>query len=449
MYENSVNVVWTTNFDRMIEDAALSLFDSSGDLSVSKPQDSEFVVRALNQGRWPLVAKMHGDFQYTRLKNTSDELREQEENHRYALRQSLKRFGLAVVGYSGRDDSVMEILEEAASDERAFPEGLFWFYREEDPVFGRVEQLIDTARENGIDAHLVRSDTFDELMGDIYNFQLDSTDEVKDYVQREPTWTSDANLPDEHGQWPLLRFNALHICEMPRTCRRIECGIGGVSEVKCAIEEAGTDAIATRRHFGVLAFGRDAEIKSTFKPYGIEDYDLYSIGEDDISSNPPTKGLIYECLASAISRCRPVEVVGTSNFVVVFDRDNDSNSDYSKLKSELGDLSGVVSGTGVGWREGTRIRIEHQLGQLWLLLEPTIIFDNLPEETGYKTTLRNFERERLATRYNQDWNSFVEGWAHVLVGNRRERKISSFGISDGVDASFEISRFSPFSWRVS
>jgi len=134
--------------------------------------------------------------------------------------------------------------------------------------------------------------------------------------------------------------------------------------VKQAIEEAGTDVIATRRHFGVLAFGRDAEIKSTFKPYGIEDYDLHSIGEGDISSNSLTKGLIYECLASAISRCRSVEVIGTSNFVVVFDRDNDSNSDYSKLKGELGTLSGVVSGTGVGWREGTRIRIEHQLGQL-------------------------------------------------------------------------------------
>lgn len=449
MYQGAVNVVWTTNFDRMIEDAALSLFDSSGDLSVSKPQDAEFVVRTLNQGLWPLVAKMHGDFQYDKLKNTSDELLEQEENHRYALRQSLNRFGLAVVGYSGRDDSVMKILEEAASNERAFPDGLFWFHRPDSPVFERVEQLIDTARKNGIDAHLVRSETFDELMGDIFKFQLSSSDDLQDFVHREPTWTSDASLPGDQGQWPLLRFNALHISKWPRTCRLIKCGIGGVSEVKEAIAESGADVIATRRRFGVLAFGTDAEIKSTFEPHGIEGYDLHSIGEESVSSNSAMKGLIYECLATAIGRCRPVEVIGTSNFVVAVDPENVSNNVYSKLKDDLGTVRGVVSGTGIGWREGIRIRLEHQFGEMWLLVEPTIVFEEIPEASGYKLALRNFERERLATRYNQDWNNSIEAWAQVLVRAQKSRRVSSFGISDGVDATFELSRSSPFSWRVS
>lgn len=449
MYSGEVNIAWTTNFDRMIEDAVLSLFDSSGDISVSTLGDPDLVVRALNQEDWPLIAKLHGDFQSAKLKNTSEELQEQETNHRYALKQATNRFGLAVVGYSGRDDSLMKVLEEAVSNPRAFPEGLFWFYRPNSPVLDRVQSLIENARENDIDAHLVRSQTFDELMGDIFRFQLDTSGDLADFVQMEPERATDANMPDEHGQWPILRFNALLIDKWPRTCRRIQCNIGGVKEVREAIQEADSNVIATRRHFGVLAFGRDADIRSAFEDYDIETYDLHSIGGKEIASESLTKGLIYECLASAIDRCCPVDVIGTSNFVVAANPDRASGSEYSKLRDDFGSITGIVGGTDVEWREGIRIRIDRRMGRLWLLVEPTIVFDVLPRESGYEARLREFEREKLATRYNKDWNELVEGWADILVGSERSREVSSFGISDGVDASFEVSRYSPFSWRIS
>ena len=46
-------------------------------------------MQALNQGRWPVLAKMHGDFQSLRLKNTSDELRNQDEKIRHAMLEDL------------------------------------------------------------------------------------------------------------------------------------------------------------------------------------------------------------------------------------------------------------------------------------------------------------------------------------------------------------------------
>jgi hypothetical protein len=64
--------------------------------------------------------KLHGDFRSRRLKNTGDELRHQDSRLRQILLGACRRFGLVVVGYSGRDDSVMETLTDTLQ-ERAEP----------------------------------------------------------------------------------------------------------------------------------------------------------------------------------------------------------------------------------------------------------------------------------------------------------------------------------------
>jgi len=98
-------------------------------------------MRSLNEANWPLLGKLHGDFQSIALKNTTEELRTQESNLRLAFIESCKRFGLVVAGYSGRDESVMNALEEALDQSSAFPAGLFWISKSGSSVIsasGRV-----------------------------------------------------------------------------------------------------------------------------------------------------------------------------------------------------------------------------------------------------------------------------------------------------------------------
>ena len=80
---------------------------------------------------------------------------------RHALIESCKRYGLAVVGYSGRDQSVMDALETAIDGGRGFPSGLFWFHRSESSCSPRITDPIEKSTPEGIDAHLVHSDTSD------------------------------------------------------------------------------------------------------------------------------------------------------------------------------------------------------------------------------------------------------------------------------------------------
>src|ERR1700733_10111550 len=107
-------LAWTTNFDPLVADACAKVYDGTGYLTTVALEAPDLARQCIDAGRWPVEVKLHGDFRSRRLKNTSDELRLQDERLRQIMIDCCRRFGLVVVGYSGRDGSVMDTLEEAA-----------------------------------------------------------------------------------------------------------------------------------------------------------------------------------------------------------------------------------------------------------------------------------------------------------------------------------------------
>ncbi len=103
-------IVWTTNFDRLVEDAAHRQFGTSMSLTVADIDAPHIAQTAFAESRFPLLVKLHGDYQSTRLRNTSTELRTQDAKLRELLVASCRNLGLCVVGYSGRDSSIMDAL---------------------------------------------------------------------------------------------------------------------------------------------------------------------------------------------------------------------------------------------------------------------------------------------------------------------------------------------------
>ena len=173
-----VRVLWTTNFDRTIEDAAAQVFGGTATLRIATLDSAAIALNALNEGRWPMLGKLHGDFQSGRLKNTSEELRKQDVLLREALVQGCQRSGLAVVGYSGRDESIVDALSGAMDGSASFPAGLFWFHRTDQALLPGVRRLAQKAQEKGVAMHLLAMETFDELMADIVNIMPDLSAEL-------------------------------------------------------------------------------------------------------------------------------------------------------------------------------------------------------------------------------------------------------------------------------
>lgn len=448
MKMGDVRIVWTTNFDTMVEDALLPLLESSGQLITADLDNPRVVRQAINGGRWPILAKLHGDFRSRRLKNVGEELRRQDKELRYALVEACKRYGLAVVGYSGRDHSVMDALEDAIAGGRGFPEGLFWFHRPGSPPFERVKQLVNKAKAQEIDAHIIEVETFDELMADLFGFVPEPPSDVQQYLEQQPRWVSSAQIPETDGSWPILRFNALKVESWPAVCRLVQCDIGGLREVREAVTDADADVIAYRRKVGVIAFGSDMEIRRTFEPYNISDFDVYTIGEKRLFYDDSMElALLYDALGQALNRERPVKVVrrGRTYFVIAEASEVQSKA-YARLRNVVDNVTGTISGTNVQWAEAVRLRLEHKLGRLWLLIEPTIWLES-PDGNQSNATADEFVRQKLAKRYNKHWNAIIDGWANIFTGGNKSCTLSAFGISDGMDAQFNLSEYTAFSWR--
>ena len=154
-----VQSVWTPNFDGLTAKAAahsksISAIEVGIDCQERlprKPKRNELICVSL-----------HGDYRYDPLKNTAVELQEQEKALRNALVEQLKDVPLLVVGYSGRDTSLMEALEESYS--RLGTGGLYWCGFGDGDIPKTVRRLLNVARANGRAAHYVQSGGFDDLM---------------------------------------------------------------------------------------------------------------------------------------------------------------------------------------------------------------------------------------------------------------------------------------------
>lgn len=97
------------------------------------------------------------------MKNLAADLATQNTELAQALKIAASRFGFVVVGFSGRDESVMALIREAIDAANAFPHGFYWTGIEGMPV-PPVEELLIAARAKGVKAAYVAIETFDALM---------------------------------------------------------------------------------------------------------------------------------------------------------------------------------------------------------------------------------------------------------------------------------------------
>lgn len=444
MRSRHARLVWTTNFDSLVADACAKVFGSTGPLTTVALDAPDLALDRINEERWPIEVKLHGDFRSRRLKNTGDELRQQDTRLRKILVDCCRRFGLVVAGYSGRDNSIMDTLEEVMEQPDAFPAGLFWMHRGEGPPLDRVTEFLLRANSRKVEAALVRIENFDEAMRDLIRLVKDIDSTLLDAFAAERSRWSAAPRPAGKQGWPVVRLNALPVTRAPSVCRRISCDIGGHAEVRAAIDESGADILAARTRAGVLAYGNDDEIRKVFEPFRVADFDLHTIEPRRLRYDSGERGLLRQALTRAISRHRRLDAMRRRSSDL-FAPSDPTHSAWTNLKQRVGSLHGTVGGNpDLRWREGLATRLDWADDRLWLLIEPRVVFDGLTEENRAAAT--DFARERSVKRYNQQLNDLTTFWANHLVGDGGE--FAALEVREGIDAVFRLSSATAFSWRV-
>jgi hypothetical protein len=404
----------------------------------------DHAAELIGEGRWPVEVKLHGDFRSRRLKNTSDELRHQDVRLRQLLVDSCRRHGLVVAGYSGRDVSVMDALEEALEVDGAYPAGLFWLHRGEDEPFERVGQLLSRGAAAGVEASLVRVENFDEALRDIVRLVTNlERRALEDFALERRRW-SGAPRPTGGRGFPVVRLNALQVAEAPTVCRRVVCSVGGYREIAEAVAEAGVTILFARVRAGVLSFGTDADVRAVLQAHEIEEFDLHTVEQKRLRYESGERGLLRDALSHGLAR----------RWSLAHDRRRSTDllrpvdardKAWGPLRGMVGQLTGTVAGhPELTWHEGIGTRLDWADDKLWLLIEPRTVFDGIEECN--RAAAADFARERTVRRYNRQLNELIDFWTRLLCADGDE--LRALGIADGVDAVFRLSQTTAFSKRA-
>lgn len=445
---NRIQIIWTTNFDRVVEDSVTATTASSSHLTVAALETSELARQAISQGRFPLLVKLHGDYQSEHLKNTRSELQTQDAAHRVALVEACASKGLLVCGYSGRDQSLMDALNEVLDGKNAFPDGLYWARRHGERLEG-AEQLLDRARRRGVDARFIDVETFDELVSSLLQavslpaHLQDRLQKLRERPDRQPFV-----LPSQHGDWPAMWINAIKVNSFPTTCRQVTCDIGGTGEVRRAFSNF--RALGARRRMGVICFGADSEIRGAMDLHGISSWGIGTITKESLSRTRSSElGLLYDALTRALARVRPLVVVrrGHAHCLVVDpDRADDITLDplRAALRTQVQQrpntpggvrLTGQIPGTNLEWREGIELHLSVNFNELWLVFEPFVWAER--DVNGASPLRKDFIDRRRWHRYNRTASDLFNAWAKIL-GTGTPPVLFGIPDAEGIDACFEL-----------
>jgi hypothetical protein len=310
-----------------------------------------------------------------------------------------------------------------------------------------VVAFLEKARGAGVDANLIRMETFDELLADIVAQLPNFPKEDGEFLDSKVRRMSEAAIPHGRGGWPVVRLNAVEVVRFPTVCRVIQCEIGGVGEVHDAVEASGASVVATRRKAGVLLFGSDAEAEKAFGKYKMNGSDLYAIEPRRLWYDSVEGGLIYDALLQALVRERGlVSERRRGQRILRIDPKEEASIRLAPLKGVLKMIYGTVGSTSVAWAEAMEIHLEYRMNRLWLVIEPAVWVAKPSDQE--REIVREFQRERQAVRYNRMANELLGAWCEVISGKQPVAKLSAFGISDGIDAVFEVGDTTAFSRRL-
>lgn len=476
-----VDCVFTTNFDPLVEDATVTanarlLVADQVRPTVAAIDSADRAMRCLNESDWPLVAKLHGDYQSIAIKNTGSELEAQDERMRHVLVEAGKRYGMLLVGYSGRDASIMEALNAVLDGPSPFPNGVYWLSTSATRLLPAVTAFLTRAQGLGVDVAVVECATFDELAADIMK-TADLATPLYDWVMegRPTPRLVPVQIPTtEARMFPVLRYSALLLEQMPSTARRMTLTSTASSpEVRSLLKEKKCRATIAAIGRELAVFGNDQEVLAALSPLGASLAGEIAL---DPAKDSWALGLLYDALVRALARRRPLiprlKRSGHS-LDIATPRDGDdpdriwrNEQVLKKLREAYGSpLTGKVPKLGFPFQEGITVKLEQFDNRWWCGFEPyTFVEIPRPDATDAATPDQpanadpigarferggdlagDWRREHWAQRYNKNWAAIIDAWSQLLTSGRESARAVGLEDGTGIDAVFELSRYTGWS----
>ncbi|WP_229094692.1 SIR2 family protein [Alistipes shahii] len=417
-----VKSIWTTNFDGLVERAAHNAFITPICINLDCA-DRIYRTESSNE---LLCISLHGDYKYSSLKNTSKELDSQHPTFVAALKRYFNDKNLIVIGYSGRDKSLMSALTEAFSEKGS---GRIYWCGYGNEISSDVSTLLKTARNANREAFYIDTDGFDKtmlsLVSNCFSSDVEKQAEIKSIME---------SIPEENDISPF----SIHIT---RTNKYLKSNLYPVI-------------------FPKELFQFEIEYKEEEKPWA---FLRGTIKDQNIMAVPYKQKVYALSTGSAINNIFGSRLKGDIERIPVSIDDIEQNSSYRELflRATLQSIA-TIRGLNVDIRHntlwlpaifrndnGTLIHeaIECSLvfvpQQKYALLSmrPTIYIEN--SRAVSKEKKQEYARMYLDKMWNQAYSNKLIQWENIVFGNAR--LIFEFPQNSGSGFKFQISNNSGFS----
>lgn len=389
-----IQTAWTTNFDSLLPTAAAGVV-TTVEVGLDTTGRAD---RAPTRGELLHVA-LHGDFRYDALKNTDNELQQQDERLRAALIERVRSDSLIVLGYSGRDSSIMEALEAGFGTRGSGR--LYWcLFGDEEPP-SRVLALLEAARRAGRPAFLVRTHGFDDTMYRLVEQCLEGEDRsLADKLWRDvdsspiiEPFSLPAGAPSE-----VIKSNAFPMTA-PVDVLEIDVartqGPGLWARMRAAIADKPITAAVSRRKF--IGFGEPGAFQDALGALAEGRVRRATLHGSEVGRGE-VAGLLRETIVRALAAERQLPSDGRGLLW-----------EGSRTQSTM------VDGTQWSVHNAVSVAVRRSRDDLLLAIEPTIVGIGSDGVVGSVEVQRELRRAILARQYNHRFNDDANRWRNLLL----------------------------------
>ena len=402
--ENIIKSVWTTNFDGLTLKCAHQ-YSPLVPVEITAAT-SERIYRG-DVDKELLCIALHGDYKYGALKNTKQELDTQDGELVKALLHELTNRDLIVVGYSGRDQSLMDALTQVYSTRGAGK--LFWCgYGSNIP--SEVKTLIRTANQYGRAAFYIPTEGFDSTFYAIARHCMSENKEFLEKVDNIKKKLSITLEPQHSGFIQLngavnkvVSTNAFPIA-FPNQCYQFEVLLASDEKPWDFCKALGKeDVMAVPYKNLVYAWGSKSVIEEVCKGKLKTNIELCPLSRASIAGNSTFRELLLKTLV------RILEV----------------SHGLGHSKDKIWDTKEVLK-----YRIGARTVTAYSGVKLALLFDYKYSYLTLVPSYMYAddVTLSSEERKQFADwfnarvnngRPNLNANEYVVKWSKKIIGNTK------------------------------
>lgn len=416
-----VDSVWSTNFDGLTARAAADFSLAPIEVGIDCQHR---LVRASRRDEL-LCVSLHGDYRYDHLRNTSEELRQQEHALQQDLSKRAEAHPLVIAGYSGRDVSVMDALTTAY--QRSGAGALYWCGYGDSPT-APVLSLIEATRAKGRAAYYVPTLGFDDLMRRLsLHCLVGETDERARTIAAQIVIRNDLPCADfatpHRSVGTVIRSNAFPL-RYP-----VEVYTFAVSDLpergawEWLRDLARDHDLAVAPFKGkVLAIGTLTDIRSSFGERVQGAIERIPIGEQDLKIE---EGAIVSLLKTSLTR----SIAQTRNLKTDGDR-----LLWDPEPQQILTLKGIKYAI----HEATIIFLR-QIGlDAYAILKPTVRAVGPDGVEANEEISRDIKARILGWQHNAEFNKAVDRWRARLFPDRNS--VFEFPIDAGSDFRFEVDR---------